>query len=77
MVYYAILFYQDYRNHAKSNGKNRCFFDRIKELLSQTRLASLLIKNLYLYFTIFIVKLFKILNEKATLFCTKFIKCFC
>ena len=36
MVYCAILFYQDYRNHAKSNGKNRCFFDRIETLLSQT-----------------------------------------
>ena len=35
-VYCAILFYQDYRNHAKSNGKNRCFFDRIETLLSQT-----------------------------------------
>ncbi|BBD23116.1 hypothetical protein SCSC_1443 [Streptococcus constellatus subsp. constellatus] len=36
MVYWAILFYQDYRNHAKSNGKSVAFFVA-KGLLSQTR----------------------------------------
>ncbi|SUN40040.1 Uncharacterised protein [Streptococcus constellatus] len=35
MVYWAILFYQDYRNHAKSNGKSVAFFVA-KGLLSQT-----------------------------------------
>ncbi|BBD23306.1 hypothetical protein SCSC_1648 [Streptococcus constellatus subsp. constellatus] len=37
MVYWAILFYQDYRNHAKSNGKSVAFFVA-KGLLSQTLL---------------------------------------
>ncbi|EJH06723.1 hypothetical protein SPAR159_0639 [Streptococcus pneumoniae GA56348] len=36
MVYWAILFYQDYRNHAKKrNGKSVAFFGD-KRLLSQT-----------------------------------------
>ena len=35
MVYCAILFYQDYRNHAKSNGKSVAFFGA-KRLLSHT-----------------------------------------
>ncbi|BBD22014.1 hypothetical protein SCSC_0333 [Streptococcus constellatus subsp. constellatus] len=35
MVHWAILFYQDYRNHAKSNGKSVAFFVA-KGLLSQT-----------------------------------------
>ena len=39
MVYFAILFYQDYRNHAKSNGKSVAFFVA-KGLLSQTLLVA-------------------------------------
>jgi len=38
MVYCAILFYQDYRNHAKSNGKSVAFFGA-RRLLSQTLIA--------------------------------------
>ena len=34
-VYCAILFYQDYRNHAKSNGKSVAFLGA-RKLLSQT-----------------------------------------
>ena len=34
MVYWAILFYQDYRNHAKKQRQIRCFFED-KRLLSQ------------------------------------------
>ncbi|ELU56767.1 hypothetical protein PCS70012_00594 [Streptococcus pneumoniae PCS70012] len=35
MVYWAILFYQDYRNHAKKQRQIRFFFGD-KRLLSQT-----------------------------------------
>ncbi|EHE12157.1 hypothetical protein SPAR52_0359 [Streptococcus pneumoniae GA17971] len=38
MVYWAILFYQDYRNHAKKQGQIRCFFGD-KRLLSQALFA--------------------------------------
>ena len=38
MVYCAILFYKDYRNHAKSNGKSVAFFGA-RRLLSQTLIA--------------------------------------
>ena len=35
MVYWTILFYQVYRNHAKSNGIKPLFFFEAKGLLSQ------------------------------------------
>ncbi|EHZ72265.1 hypothetical protein SPAR111_0635 [Streptococcus pneumoniae GA49194] len=36
MVYWAILFYQDYRNHAKKATANPLLFLGDKRLLSQT-----------------------------------------
>jgi hypothetical protein len=38
MVYWTILFYQVYRNHAKSNGIKPLFFFEAKGLLSQPHL---------------------------------------
>ena len=40
MVYWTILFYQVYRNHAKSNGIKPLFFFEAKGLLSQPQVVT-------------------------------------
>lgn len=57
MVYWTILFYQVYRNHAKSNGIKPLFFFEAKGLLSQPLLFEKHFPNYFAFQKLYLLEL--------------------